>query len=397
MQKTGITTSLVKKIYLLLFLAVVMVTGCKKNNTFTISGFQKDKTREYIYIKRIDINIPVLIDSSKISRKGKFRFRIKASEPDYYQFGYSDTDFVTLLAEPGEKIKLTFNIGSIYNNYSVTGSKGSELVRMLDLKLIKTKNSLDSLSSIYRKASKEPDFEIRGPFLEQEYNKIIQEQRKFNIEFVITNINSLASIKALYQKINDQVYVLYNPHDLQYLKIVSDSLKQHYPESKHTKALLSDFEKEMNQLYARQFEQLKNTIPETKLDPDLKDITGKRVALSSLRGKYVLLTFWSTDSKECITENLQLKEFYKIYKRNGFEIYQVNLDKDESAWKAAVKFDELPWISTREDDPDDPKNARLFNVKTLPTNYLFDPNSNIIATNLHGKNLQLKLTQLFNN
>ncbi len=104
-----------------------------------------------------------------------------------------------------------------------------------------------------------------------------------------------------------------------------------------------------------------------------------------------------SDSRECIAENLQLKEFYRLYNRKGFEIYQINLDEDESTWKTAVKFDELPWISTREDDPADPINARLFNVKTLPANYLYDPEGKIIASNLHGKTLQIKLNQLFNN
>jgi hypothetical protein len=103
------------------------------------------------------------------------------------------------------------------------------------------------------------------------------------------------------------------------------------------------------------------------------------------------------ESRESVVENLQLKEFYRNYSRKGFEIYQINLDADEEAWKAAVKFDELPWISTREDDPADPVNARLYNVKTLPANYLYNPEGNIIATNLHGRTLQLKLTQLFNN
>ena len=47
------------------------------------------------------------------------------------------------------------------------------------------------------------------------------------------------------------------------------------------------------------------------------DINGKRIAFSSLRGKYVLLTFWSFKSKECIAENLQLKEFYKTVQQKG--------------------------------------------------------------------------------
>jgi thiol-disulfide isomerase/thioredoxin len=137
--------------------------------------------------------------------------------------------------------------------------------------------------------------------------------------------------------------------------------------------------------------------PEVKLDPDLKDINGKRTALSSLRGKVVLLTFWSIDSKECIAENLQLKNMYKIYNKKGFEIYQINLDKNEEKWRAEVKFDELPWINAREEDPENPKNAILFNVRSLPANYLFDRDGTLIGLNLHGRALQIKMNQLFNN
>ena len=246
------------------------------------------------------------------------------------------------------------------------------------------------------KASHETGFDFKGPILEEEFNKLIKAQRKNNIEFIINNINSLASIKALYQRLNPDAYVLYDPHDLQYLKIVTDSLTRHYPNSKQVQALARDFEKEMNQMYISQIEQISKNLPQTKLDPDLKNIGGTRIALSSLKGKYVLLTFWSVQSKDCIEENLQLKEFYKLYNKKGFEIYQINLDENESAWKKAVSFDELPWISTREDDPKDPKNAIIFNVKSLPANYLFDKESKIIASNLHGRALQLKLDQLFN-
>jgi thiol-disulfide isomerase/thioredoxin len=177
---------------------------------------------------------------------------------------------------------------------------------------------------------------------------------------------------------------------------VSDSLTRHYPNSKQVQALARDFKKELNQMLFSQIEQISKNLPNTVLDPDLVNIAGKRVSLSSLKGKYVLLTFWSAQSKDCIEENLQLKEFYKLYNKKGFEIYQINLDENEELWRAAVRFDELPWINTREDNPKDPKNALLFNVKTLPANYLFDKESKIIASNLHGKELQLKLDQLFN-
>ena len=382
---------------ILFLLALVLIfSGCKNNSKFAIDGVVKDSKEKYIRLSRLEVDTPVLIDSSKISRKGAFRFRVKVAGADFFQLGFSSKDFITLLAEPGEKIKLQFNGKNLFEKYSVSGSAGSEKLLSLDLDLAETKRKLDSLSTVYTRASGETGFDVKGPILEAEFNELIKSQRKKNIDFTINNLNSLASIKALYQRINPETYELYDQHDLQYLKIVTDSLTRHYPNSKQVQALAMDFEKEMNQMYFSQIEQISKNLPQTKLDPDLKNIAGNRIKLSSLKGKYVLLTFWSVQSQDCIRENLQLKEYYKLYNKKGLEIYQINLDAKESDWKTAVKFDELPWISTREDDPKNPKNAILFNVKSLPTNYLFDKESKIITSNVHGRALQLKLEQLFN-
>lgn len=381
---------------LFLLTLVIIFSGCKDKGKFAVNGVIKDSKEKYIYINRLDVDTPVLIDSAKISRNGSFRIRVKATGPEFYQLGFSSTNFITLLTQPGEQINLLFIGKNLFENYTVKGSAGSLKLQTLDLILAETKRKLDSLSAIYSQASRITGFDVKGPSLEAEFNELIKAQRKKNIEFIINNINSLASIKALYQRINPETYVLFDQHDLQYLKIVTDSLTRHYPNSKQVQALARDFKKEMNQMYADQIGQIAKNAPQAKLDPDLKNIEGKRIALSSLKGKYVLLTFWSAKSKDCIEENLQLKELYKLYNKKGFEIYQINLDENESIWRAAVKFDELPWISTREDNPKDLKNALLFNVKTVPTNYLFDKESTIVASNIHGRALQLKLNQLFN-
>ncbi len=382
-----------KRIIFLLAL-VVFFSGCKDNRSFSIDGLIKGKTKKYINISRLDVDTPIFIDSAKISKSGKFKFRIKASETDFYQLGFSSADFITLLPEPGEKIRLVFNGNNLFEKYNVSGSPGSEKLQILDMTLNDTKRKLDSLSTLFTKISSDPGFESKGQELESEFNNLVKAQRKKNIEFIINNVNSLASIKAVYQRINPETYVLYDPRDLQYMKIITDSLTLHYPNSRHVKALSTDFQKELYSMYMGKVTELTKAMPETKLDIDLKNTEGNRITLSSLPDKYVLVTFWSIQSSECVSENIQLKALYKKYKSKGFEIYQINLDENESAWKSAVKFDELPWISTREDDPLNPVIARLFNVKTLPQNYLFDKSGEIIATNLHGKNLQIKLEQL---
>jgi thiol-disulfide isomerase/thioredoxin len=381
---------------LIFLLPLLIATGCQSKNTFTINGVIKEPKSKTVLLNRVNVNMLVLIDSSKIKNNGRFKFRIKAADPDFYQLGYSNTDFITILAEPGERITLVFKGANLSQDYTVTGSEGSEKVRMLDMRLARVKMKLDSLRNIYEAASKEPGFDEKRPLLESEFDKVLKETRKKNIEFIISNTKSMASIKALYQRIDDNTYVLYDPRDLQYMKIISDSLGRYFPNSKNVQALAEDVKRELNQMYSRQFQNLASSSPVLELDPNLKDIKGNRIALSSLRGKVVLLTFWSVESKDCIAENLQLRDIYKAYNKKGFEIYQINVDENEEKWKAEVRFDELPWINTREDDPKNPKNAMLYNVKVLPTNYLYDRDGNIVASNLHGKYLQISLNQLFN-
>lgn len=381
---------------LIFMMPLIILAGCQSKNSFKISGVIANPDSKTLFLKKVNVNSPVITDSSRVGKNGKFSFgSIKATEPDFYQIGFSDQNFITILASPGEKINLRFNDSNLSRNYNITGSDGSEKIRMLDMRLASTKLKLDSLRKEYETATGDLA-ENKKSKIESVFDSIVRDIRKKNIEFIITNTTSMASIKALYQRIDENAYVLYDPRDLQYMKIISDSLSKYYPGSKTVKALTEDVRRELSQMNTRQVQNMAISSPETRLDPDLTDINGKRIALSSLKGKIVLLTFWSVDSRDCIAENLQLIDIYKTYKKKGFEIYQINLDQDEEKWRREVKFDELPWISTREDDPSNPRNAILYNVRILPSNYLYDREGNIVGTNLHGKALQIRLNQLFN-
>jgi hypothetical protein len=134
-----------KRIFFLL-LPALLAAACKDKNSFTVDGVIKGNPEKYIYINKVDVNTPVLIDSAKINKKGAFRFNIKASYPDFYQLGFSTTNFITLLAEQGEKIRLSFSSTNLYENYSIEGSEGSSKLQLLDVALASTKRKLDSFN-----------------------------------------------------------------------------------------------------------------------------------------------------------------------------------------------------------------------------------------------------------
>jgi hypothetical protein len=385
-----------KKLFLFLLSAIIL-SSCNQNSTFRITGTYKGEEHKYIFIDRVDVTTSERIDSAKINKQGRFHFSIRSNEPDYYNLGFSTSEFITLLATPGEDIELNFFGNNLFGDYSITGSKGSQQIKMLDSTLLVTRTKLDSLRAVYETSVNSADFSAVGPQLEKAFSDLIVNQRKFNIAFILDNTSSLVAIKALYQKINDDAYVLYDPKDLQFLKIVNDSLKLHYPDSRHSIALNEYFQIELNKFNMNQITQQALNGPSIKLDPALTDINGRRITLSSLKGKYVLLSFWSALYEDCISENMELKKIYNSYSRKGFEIYQINLDVNEPTWRDAVRYDELPWISVREDSTSEVSNYVLYNIHNLPANYLYDKNGEIIGKDLFSTTLRSKLEQLLAN
>lgn len=389
-----ITRSTKKTVFFILL--SLSIIACNNDSNIIITGNHHVKINEYLYLSRVNLNIPEFIDSVRLNKSGKFKIKIDYPEPVFYTIGFSSNEFITVVAEPGDRIHLEFMGKRLQNNYSVEGSVESEKVRMLDRKLGQTIIILDSLNTRYQEIiDKEGDSE-KATEIEQEYINILNDQRNHNIAFILDNLSNLSSIKALYQKINENTFVLYQQRDLQYLKLVADSLGKYYPDITLTKSLKENLEDEINQMYIGRITSAAENLTPVSLDADLIDLNGKRVRLSDLmNNNYVLLSFWSAESKECIANNLFLKQMYQLYHNRGFEIYQVNLDTDESLWKNSVKYDELPWVSVREDDPSNPLTARMFNITSVPANYLFDQKGEIIGKDLLGRSLRIKLGQIF--
>lgn len=121
---------------------------------------------------------------------------------------------------------------------------------------------------------------------------------------------------------------------------------------------------------------------------------GKKVKLSSFRGKYILLEFWASWCAPCRKENPNLITVYNEYKSRGFEIYGVSLDRNEHAWKKAIADDQLPWLQVSDlkgalGDP-----ALTYGAYAIPSNFLIDPSGKVIARDLRGKAINRKLKEL---
>jgi peroxiredoxin len=385
------------KIKMLLLSLMIVAISCNNSEKIRISGKYNGNREGSLYLTRVDIDRQVFIDSVKPGRTGHFSLNLESGQTDYYNLGFNNNEFITLIASPGDRIDISFNGSRLQDDYTVKGSTESEKVRILDMRLARARTELDSLRTLYNSnsAGNNPDTALLTS-LEEKYTEIIDGLRMENIAFILDNLSSFSAIKALYQKIDDDTYVLYRERDLQYMKLVSDSLSAYFPGSRQARALASNVEKEMNSMYMNRITALAESVEETLPDLALPSVNGDSVRLSSFRGKsYVLLSFWSARSEQSVSHNMELKEYFNKYRGNGFRIYQVNLDEDENLWRSAVSYDELPWISVRDYNNGSSPSIALFNISSVPANYLIDPQGNIIAKDLFGRSLQIKLSQIF--
>lgn len=126
----------------------------------------------------------------------------------------------------------------------------------------------------------------------------------------------------------------------------------------------------------------------------LKDVSGTTVAISSLKGKVVLLDFWASWCGPCRQENKHLVKLYAKYKSRGFEIYSVSIDDDTRAWKKAITSDKITWLQVNDSGGWTANVATQWNIQQIPTTYLIDKTGNIVALDLQGKQLEKKVTEL---
>lgn len=126
----------------------------------------------------------------------------------------------------------------------------------------------------------------------------------------------------------------------------------------------------------------------------LPDTSGKLVSTKDFRGKIVIIDFWASWCGPCRMENPNVVRIYNEYKNKGLEIIGVSLDRDASAWKQAIRQDNLSWVHISDVKGWQCAAAKEYGINSIPQMFILDKEGKIIAKNLRGEALRQKIQSL---
>ena len=372
-----------KNTFFALLCATLICCSCS-NNDVRISGKFFGLTAKSVYLEQMTAAGQTIVDSVHLASDGSYRFVVKnvPQTPSIYNIIYNN-ERIPLLISAGESLTVG-SLGSVLANYTVSGSKESELLREFNREYVAGMQELNAKIAAYAVAGEASKAEIA-----RLYNAKQREIKRNQISFIIKNKSSIAAVYALYQRLPDEKYLVNSESDIIYFRTVADAVSKSYPTSPFVITLRNDVARMEAQT------SLLNSIEERNYpDINANDMYGNPSKLSDLDGNVILVDFWAAELGNSNALNADLKQIYAKYESKGFRVYQVSFDTSKATWITAVQEQKLPWVSVCDLKGQASPIMGVYNVRSLPSNYLIDRSGRIVGKNLYSDALEQQLDKI---
>ena len=364
----------------LISLALILAISCKKEEagfeiTANLTGFKPNET---VFINKLtNTNKTVVLDSTQL-KDGKFNIRLpKVEEKDFNFITFSETKGNILVIAENNSITINADQSDL-RRAEIIGSK-ENIIFSEYLKKIVEQNALEvNLKNEQRQATKTGDFsEVK--FLGEQINELTDSKKQMRMGMMNNHPESIVSVMALSDLLN---FKMLKPKEA---KVLFNKMDKSLQESRIGKNLKNNLDA---------LASLTASIGDKPEDFSGPTPSGETLSLKSVMGKLTIIDFWASWCRPCRMENPNVVNVYKKYHDKGLEIIGVSLDKSADKWKAAIEKDGLIWNHVSNLKSWQEPIAKPFGVRSIPATFLLDENGVIIAKDLRGQDLELKVKEI---
>ena len=231
-----------KKAFLLTLLSILLLVSCK-NKSFTITGDLQGGENKVVWIEELSPKGAIFIDSIHTDSIGHFTYKYTSPYHTLYNIHTSENNYIVLLPNNGENIKINGDWNNLSATYTVFGSDESQLLWQLQemsnngnrqlLRLIDTMQKYEVARS--KGQIGEATYNAKKEHCDSIYISSFQTQQDFITDFISTNKGSLATIIALYKPFNQRMIIdQRQPYSISYYTQVLEGLEETMPDNPHT-------------------------------------------------------------------------------------------------------------------------------------------------------------------
>ena len=355
-------------------IAALMLFACGREATFTIVGTVANAELEgqTVSLYKVIDGTPTFVESTEIIDCA-YTFTGTIETPIIAVLFFGEGELLaTLVLERGTIRISTDN----ENNSTVSGTRNNELLREHWDVTEAIQEKMAEIVQAFRKAQQAGNSELMESLAEQ-HRAYSEESHEFTLNFLKDNINNFAGQHLLPTMVRRL--------SLEELEEIFARANNRTLESPEIAGALERLEIMRRVAIGQPF-----------VDLTMPDVNGNYISISDFVGNgYLMIDFTATWCGPCRVGKPDMIATFNRFNARGFNIIGVWFDNSREAWingMNALNMPDWPQMSNLRGWQCD--GARLYAVSGIPHSVLIDPNGIIIAKDLRGEDLNVKLTEL---